>query len=343
MASDREALSEDKPSRLAATRAAGVERLAQLEESAASGRLGPLVTIARRAGRHELIDRSAALTYYTILSLVPGLLVLFSVIGLFGTQDTVDHVLSIIKDVGPDSAETSARQPLESLIREDAESGVLLGTGLIAILWTASAFMGCFFRASATIWQVEKRPAWRAWPLRMAFTELMLILLAIALLLIALTGSLAKSIGDEIGIGDEVLGLYSVLKWPVLLVVVVLLVGLLYRASPSGERSVTKWKVLTPGGAAAVLGWMIVSTGFEVYANKFASYNSTYGSLGTTVAALVWLWLTNLTLLMGVELDAALEVRKAEGRSATRAKPSPPARPSAPPSVSAGKPSAPGR
>jgi membrane protein len=304
-------------SKLSATRAAGAERLARLEERAqASPRLRPLVVMARGIDRHELTDRGAALTYYSILSLVPGLLVLFSVIGLFGNQSTVDDVISIIKDVGPESSEGVARAPLESLVREDAESGALLGVGVIAILWTASAFVGSFFRASATIWGVDRRPAWWAWPVRMALTVVVLILLAVALLLITLTGQLAKSIGDALGIGKEVLDLYGVLKWPVLLFLVTLLVGLLYRASPSGKRSGTGWRVLTPGGAAAVAAWLVVSVSFEVYANAFASYDSTYGALGTTIAAIVWLWLTNLTLLMGVELDAALELSRSDAPEA---------------------------
>jgi membrane protein len=301
---------------LEATRSAGARRLASLEQRADGVRpLRPLVVIARRAGRHELVDRGAALTYYSVLSLVPGLIVLFAVIGLFGNQGTVDEVVGIIKDVGPASGDVAARGPLESLLSNDTQSGFLLGTGLIAVIWTASAYVGSFFRASATIWDVERRPAWRAWPLRMAFTMVVLLLLALALLIIAFTGQLAESIGDAVGIGDQVVSVYSVAKWPALLVVVTLLVGLLYRASPSGARSATKWFALTPGGAAAVASWMIVSIGFEIYVNSFASYDTTYGALGTTIAGLVWLWLTNLTMLMGVELDAAIELREqaAEG------------------------------
>jgi membrane protein len=299
-------------SRLAAARAAGAERLTRLEDAAdSSDRLRPLLVIARRAGRHELIDRGAALTYYSVLSLIPALLVLFSVIGLFGDQGTVDDVISIIDDVGPSSSEQTAREPLESLIRHDAQSGTLLGVGLVAILWTASAYVGSFFRASATIWAVERSPAWRAWPLRMGLTIVFLILLALALLLITLTGRLAESVGEALGIAQSLIDLYGYLKWPALLVVVTLLVAVLYRASPSGRRS-TRWRVLTPGGAAAVVAWIVVSAVFNVYANAFATYDSTYGALGTTVAGLVWLWLTNLTLLMGVELDAALEFRSAK-------------------------------
>jgi membrane protein len=298
-------------SKLAATREAGAEHFARLEESAlASGRWGPLVVMARRIGRHELIDRGAALTYYSVLSLIPGLLVLFSVIGLFGDQGTVDAVIGIFKDVGPSDGEAAARQPIEALIRDDGQSGTLLGVGLLAILWTASAYIGCFFRASATIWGVDRRPVWRAWPLRVALTMGFLILLALALLIIVLTGELASSVGDAIGIEEGLIDVYSFAKWPALLFVVVLLVALLYRTSPSRERSATHWRVLTPGGAIAVVAWVIVSAGFEIYVNAFATYDSTYGALGTTIAGLVWLWLTNLTLLMGVELDAALEFRK---------------------------------
>ena len=299
------------PSKLETTRVAGAEKLARIEEAAmASGRWGPLVVMARRIGRHELIDRGAALTYYSVLSLIPGTLVLFSLIGLLGDQGTVNDVIKIVDDVGPSNSDAAARSSLESLVRNDAQSGTLLGVGLLAVLWTASAYIGCFFRASAEIWGVERRPVWRAWPLRVALTAVFLILLALALVIIVFTGQLARSVGDALGIGEELLNLYGILKWPALLIVVGLLVALLYRTSPSRERSATRWRVLTPGGAISVLAWVLVSVGFEVYVNAFASYDDAYGALGTTIAGLVWLWLTNLTLLGGVELDAALEFRR---------------------------------
>src|SRR5215212_2942165 len=215
---DRPDMSATKASsKLDSTRAAGAERLARIEESAmGSGRWGPLVVMARRIGRHELIDRGAALTYYSVLSLIPGLLVLFSVIGLVGDQGTVNEVVKIVEDVGPSNADAAAKSSLESLIQNDAQSGTLLGLGLLAVLWTASAYIGCFFRASAEIWGVERRPVWRAWPLRVALTALFLILLAIALLIIVLTGELASSVGDSLGIEDALIHLYTFLKWPAL-------------------------------------------------------------------------------------------------------------------------------
>ena len=330
------------PSKLATTRAAGAERLARMEEAAmASGRWGPLLVMARRVGRHELIDRGAALTYYSVLSLIPGTLVLFSLIGLVGDQGTVNEVIKIVDDVGPSNSDAAARDALDSLIKDDTQSGTLLGVGLLAVLWTASAYMGCFFRASAEIWGVERRPVWRAWPLRIALTAGFLILLAIALIIIVLTGELAHSVGDALGIGEELLELYAFLKWPALLVVVALLVALLFRTSPSRERSATDWRVLTPGGAVAVVVWLVVSAGFEIYVNAFATYDTTYGALGTTIAGLIWLWLTNLTLLMGVELDAALEFRRDAMEESARAAEQP--RTAAPPSARGEPRSAPGR
>jgi membrane protein len=285
--------------------------------------------MARRIGRHELIDRGAALTYYSVLSLIPGTLVLFSVIGLLGDQGTVDEVIKIVDDVGPSNSDAAARSSLESLIRNDTQSGTLLGLGLLAVLWTASAYIGCFFRASAEIWGVERRPVWRAWPLRVALTALFLLLLAIALVIVVLTGQLASSVGDALGIGEELISLWSLFKWPALLVVITLLVALLYRSSPSRERATTQWRVLTPGGAVAVLAWIVVSVCFEVYVNAFATYDSTYGALGTTIAGLIWLWLTNLTLLGGVELDAAIEFRQ-ENMAMDPSLPVPAVPPSAP-------------
>jgi membrane protein len=266
--------------------------------------------MVRRIGRHELIDRGAALTYYSVLSLVPGLLVLFSLVGAFGDQATIDEILEIFEEVGPKDVETTARDPLNSLVEDRAQSSTLLGVGILAILWTASAYIGAFFRASATIWGVEKRPVFRAWPVRMALTVAILVLLALVLLLIVLTGQLARSVGDALGLGDLVLDFYGFAKWPVVLIVLTLLIALLYRASPSGARTESRWRVLTPGGAAAMILWLVVSAGFNVYANAFASYETTYGALGTTIAGLVWIWLSNLTLLLGVELDAAIEFRR---------------------------------
>jgi membrane protein len=291
-----------------------------LQRVANDPRVGAFLPTARRLGRHELIDRSAALTYYGILALVPGVLVVFSLIGLLGTQDTVNEVLKVVREIGPGDSEGPLRQPLEDLVKSDTRSGTILGVGLVGVLWTASAYVGSFFRASATVWNVGARPVWHAWPARMALTIAILLLLSLALLVVVVTGKVATSVGDAIGFQSQIVSLYNVFKWPLLLTLLVLVVSVLYRASPSRPRSATKW-LLTPGGAFAVVAWVLLSVGYNVYADLFASYGTAYGALGTTVATIVWLWLTNLVLLMGVEADAELEIWKAGATGA----PSPPA------------------
>jgi membrane protein len=284
----------------------------EIEALGQNPRISAFMPTAERFGRHELIDRSAALTYYGILALIPGVLVLFSLIGLLGNQDTVDEALKIVREVGPGDSDGPLRKPLEDLIHDDVRSGTLLGVGVLGVLWTASAYVGSFFRASATIWGVEARPVWRAWPARMGLTVAILLLLAIALLALVITGEVASAIGDAVGLEHEIVTLYEIFKWPVLLLVVLLVVSVLYRASPSGRRSATTWRLLTPGGTFAVAAWILLSAGYAVYTNLFASYGTAYGTLGTTVASIVWLWLTNLVLLMGVEADAELEIWKGE-------------------------------
>jgi membrane protein len=275
-------------------------------------RIKPFLPTAERLGRHELIDRSAALTYYGILALIPGFLVVFALVGLLGDQDTVNEALGIVREAGPGDAEGPLREPLEDLIHDGAKSGTLLGIGVLGVLWTASAYVGSFFRASAAIWGVKARPVWRAWPARMALTVGILLLLAVALLALVITGEVATAIGDAIGLEQQVVTLYEIVKWPVQLLVILLVVSVLYRASPSGPRSATSWRLLTPGGTFAVAAWILLSAGYAVYANLLASYGTAYGTLGTTVAAIVWLWLTNLTFLMGVEADAELEIWKGD-------------------------------
>jgi membrane protein len=271
-------------------------------------RIGAFMPTAQRLGRHELIDRSAALTYYGILALIPGVLVVFSLIGLLGNEDTVNDVLKVVRDVGPGDSDGPLRQPLQDLVQSDARSGTYLGLGLLGVLWTASAYVGCFFRASAMLWEVGVRPVWRAWPARMGVTIAILILLSVALLVVVVTGKVASSLGDAIGLESQIVTLYNICKWPVLLLVALLIVSVLYRTSPSRPRSVTTWRLLTPGGTFAVAAWVLLSIGYSVYANVFASYGTAYGALGNTVATIVWLWLTNLVLLMGVEADAELEI-----------------------------------
>ena len=215
----------------------------------------------------------------------------------------------------PGDRDQGTREQFADVMRTDAASGALLGVGILGVLWTASAYVGSFFRASARIWGVPQRPLWHAWPARFALTLALLVVAAVALTAIIVTGDLAEEIGQALDLTEATVTLYEIVKWPAVIVLLVLLVGLLYRGSPSRRRTLARLGVVTPGGALTVLAWIVVSGLFTVYVNLFGSYETSYGALGATIASMIWLWLINLVLLAGVSFDAELEQWRAAARA----------------------------
>jgi membrane protein len=255
----------------------------------------------------NLTDWAAALTYYSVLALFPGLIVLVAILGLAGQHpETTNALLDIVRDLGPASAVDTFRGPIESVVKSNSGAGALLGLGLLGAIWSASGYVGAFIRASNAIYEVEEgRPFWRLRPLQIAITLAMVLLLALVAISIVVTGPLARSIGDAIGIGDTAVTTWNIAKWPVIVVVVMGMFAVLYYVAPNVRQP--QLRLVTPGGVVAVLVWLVVSAGFAVYVANFGSYDKTYGSLGGVVVFLVWLWLSNLALLFGAELDAELE------------------------------------
>jgi membrane protein len=258
-----------------------------------------------RVVQHELIDRSAALTYYGLLGIIPALLAFYALLGLLGADKTIGDAIGVLGGLAP-SGNGTARDKIAGLLQNQANSIPLLGLGILGVLWTASAYVGSFFRASATIWAVRRRPLWQAWPGRVAVTLALLILVVIAAIAIVVTGELAQSVGDLLGVTQATITLYEILKWPALLLLLVIVVATLYGTSPHPVDRVRLWRFITPGVAFAVVAWLVVSGLFTVYVQLFGSYTTMYGALGTTIASMVWLWQTNLMLLSGLTVDAEL-------------------------------------
>ena len=166
--------------------------------------------------------------------------------------------------------------------------------------------MGAFFRASDVVWDVEEgRPAWKLLPLRVIVTIVMILLLALVLIALVVTGPLAEAVGNVVGLGGTAVTVWSIAKWPVLLLVVMAMVAALYYISPNVKHPKIQW--VSPGSVAAVLTWLVAPAAFAFYVSNFGSYNKTYGSLGAVVIFLLWLWITNVALLFGAELNAELE------------------------------------
>jgi membrane protein len=252
-------------------------------------------------------DWAAALTYYGLLSLFPALIALVSILGLFADpQTTTRQITDIVTQIGPSSAADTFSGPIESITANRGAAGILFVVGLAVALWSASGYVGAFMRASNIAWETpEGRAFFKLRPLQMLVALVMVIMLALVALALVLTGPVVDAVGSSIGIGDTALTIWDIAKWPVLLGVVILMFSVLYYAAPNVKLPGFKW--ITPGSAFAVIAWLLASALFAFYVANFGSYDKTYGTLGGIVSLLVWMWITNLALLFGVELNAERE------------------------------------
>lgn len=259
--------------------------------------------------RDNLTDWAAALTYYGVLSLFPGIIVLTAILGLLG-PDKIQTVIDNINQIVPGQGKDILVGAIKELTGSRSLAGPLAVIGLLGALWSASGYVGAFMRASNAIYGMpEGRPIWKIVPLRIALTVGIVVLLALCAVGVVATGSVARRIGDLIGLGSTGILVWEIAKWPVIAVLVSVAFALLYWVGPNVRQPGFRW--LTPGGLLAVVLWVLASAGFALYVANFGSYNKTYGSLAGVIVFLVWLWISNLAILLGAELDAEL----ARGRS----------------------------
>jgi membrane protein len=272
--------------------------------------LDVLKRTVREAREDNLTDWAAALTYYGVLSVFPALLVLVALLGVLGEHPrTTDALLGIVEDVSPGAATETLRDPIVGVIQSRGGAGALLGVGLAGALWSASGYIGAFMRAMNVLYEVpEGRPFWKLRPLQIAITLLMVFLLALVAIAIVVTGPLAGAVGEAVGAGDAAVVAWSWGKWPVLVVIVIVMLAILYYAAPNVKHP--SFRLITPGAALAVVIWLVASLLFALYVANFGSYNKTYGSLGAVVVFLVWFWISNLALLLGAEFDSEVERRR---------------------------------
>jgi membrane protein len=257
----------------------------------------------------NLTDWAAALTYYSVLAIFPALIVLVSILGLVGesaTQPLIDN----LGTVAPGPAKDIFTSALKNLQGDQGAAGVLFVVGLVGALWSASGYVGAFMRASNAIYDIDEgRPVWKTLPVRVSLTLVLLTLLAISTIAVVLTGGIAEKFGDLVGLGSTAVTVWNIAKWPVLLVVVSFMFALLYWAAPNVKHPGFRW--ISPGGVLAVVAWLIASGAFGLFVSNFGSYNKTYGALGGVVVFLVWLWISNIVILLGAEFNAELERQRA--------------------------------
>jgi membrane protein len=266
---------------------------------------GVLKRTFREFREDNLTDWAAALTYYGVLALFPALLALISVLGLVGGSAT-QPLIANLGSVAPGAAKQILTTAIQNLQKNQGAAGVAFVFGLAVALWSASGYVAGFMRASNAIYDIgEGRPIWKTAPVRVAVTLVLLVLLAASALAVVLTGGLAQQVGGLIGLGSTAVTIWDIAKWPVLLLVISFMFAILYWASPNVKQPGFRW--LSPGGVFAVLIWVIASAAFAFYVANFSSYNKTYGAMAGVIIFLIWLWISNIAVLLGAELNAELE------------------------------------
>ncbi len=261
----------------------------------------------REFRQDNITDWAAALTYYAVLALFPALIALVSIVGLVADPRTVTDTLDqVVSKLGPDSASQTFSGPIRSITSHRSAAGLLLLVGVVLALNAASGYIGAFIRASNVIYEVEEgRSFWKLRPLQLGVTLVMVLAVAVVFLALVVSGPLAEAVGGAIGLSDLAVTLYGLAKWPVLAGLVVTMLGLLYYVAPNARIAGPRW--ITPGSVLALVLWVLASAAFALYVAHFGSYDKTYGTLGGVVTFLVWLWLTNVAVLLGAELNAELE------------------------------------
>ena len=257
----------------------------------------------------NLSDTAAALTYYSIQAIFPGALVLLSVIGFLG-KDTTKKLTDNLGQIIPGSAQDTVIKTITQAQANQKAAGAALVIGLVAGIWSASGYVAAFMRAANVVYDVpEGRPVWKTIPTRLGTTIVLMLLLLLAAVIVVFTGPVAKQAGDLLGFGSAAVTVWSIAKWPVLVLLMMVIVGILYWATPNAKQDF-RW--VSPGGVIGVLIWIVASALFAFYVATFASYNKTYGSLAGVIIFLVWIWISNLAILLGAEVNAELGRVRAE-------------------------------
>ncbi|MFJ8009900.1 YihY/virulence factor BrkB family protein [Streptomyces fagopyri] len=250
----------------------------------------------------ELADRAAALTYYGVLALFPALLVLVSLLGVIGRSAT-DKVLANLRQLTPGAAHDIITRAVEQLRNNSGAGSVVAIIGIVLAVWSASGYVAAFIRAANAVYDMpEGRPVWKILPVRVGVTVVLMVLAVAGSVIVVFSGGVARQAGSALGVGDTALAVWSVAKWPVLVVLVTVMIAILYWATPNAKVKGFRW--ITPGSLLALVIWMIASAGFAFYVANFASYNKTYGTMAGVIVFLVWLWISNLAILLGLEFDA---------------------------------------
>ncbi|WP_457972752.1 YihY/virulence factor BrkB family protein [Arthrobacter sp. D1-17] len=251
-------------------------------------------------------DLAAGLTYYAVLSLFPALLALVSLLGIFGdAQSTTAALLQIAQGVAPGAAMDTIRGPIEELTASPA-AGFTLIIGLATALWSASGYVTGFGRAMNRVYEIDEgRGFVKLRGTMFGVTLLSVVIVALLAAMLVLSGPVAEAVGGAIGLGGAFLTVWNIAKWPVIVLLVIVIIAVLYYATPNVKQPKFRWMSL--GSFIALVVFVLASLGFGFYVANFGNYNKTYGAIGGVIVMLLWLWIMNMSLLFGAEFDAEME------------------------------------
>jgi len=264
-----------------------------------------------RFQKDQVTDHAAALTYYALMSLFPALLVGVALLGFFGQQALIADASRFLVSVGaPTDTVDAVAKALESTQKSRSTALTALVLALLTSLYGASGAFGAVGRSLNAIWRVEEGRGFVKHKLHdVGWTLVVLLLVLVTFVLVFLGGALSEFVFDQIGLGQTTADVWRYARWPAALASMVLIYAVVYFAAPNVEIRRFRW--ITPGAAFGVLAWLLATAAFFLYVANFGSYQATYGAFAAAVILLVWLWLTNLVLLFGAELNAVIDLRRA--------------------------------
>jgi membrane protein len=258
-----------------------------------------------RFGDVELTDRAAALAYYGFLSLFPALIVAVAALALFGSYpETYRSIMDALREAAPGEAVNTIDSALKNVL-QGRGAGSLLGFGLLFALITASGAVGASIRALEAINQTRESASFvRSNLTRLWLTLALMGLMAVAVLALLVAGPLFGSISEAAGLGDTGRTLVALLRYPLGLAALLAALLLLYTLGPAGTRRRPIEHL--PGAVLAALLWVLASMAFSFYVSNFSSYDKTYGSLGTVIVLLVWIYVGAVAVLVGALVNREL-------------------------------------
>ncbi len=258
----------------------------------------------------QMTHHAAALTYYALMSLFPTMLLALSLLGLLGQYpETYDAIIGYAREVAPDSVVSPLDSSLQGALLNKGTAGTTLAISVVVALYGTTGVLEAARRALNVVFEVEQgRSFLRRKLVDVASTFVLIVLGLAAGILVFVGGSFAEDLLGFIGLGPTVADIWSIARWPAALLVTMFVFSFIYFITPDVKQR--SWRWVTPGAVVGVLLWLLASWGFSTYISRVADVGAIFGAFAGAIVLVAWIWLTNVALLFGAELNAEIERHK---------------------------------